>query len=137
MTQRSRLTHWILDENHTPVPAAKIVEWAIFNEAVNRRCVAETDVTPEVRVSTVFLGIDHNYSSEGLPVLFETMAFGGPLDDFQERYSSWEEAEIGHELTVARIRQEMGIPPPPPLVEPPPGPLAPTWHERLLNDDED
>ena len=49
-----------------------------------------------VRVSTVFLGIDHNYNSDKEPLLFETMIFGGALDQWQWRYSTWEEAEVTH-----------------------------------------
>lgn len=31
-------------------------------------------------VSTVFLMHDHNWHSDGLPILFETMVFGGDMD---------------------------------------------------------
>jgi hypothetical protein len=36
------------------------------------------------------LGVDHNYNFSGRspPVLWETMIFGGPRDQYQERYSS-------------------------------------------------
>jgi len=49
----------------------------------------------EVRVSTVFLHMDHSFNG-GPPLLFETMVFGGLHDNHQVRYTSWEEAEIGH-----------------------------------------
>ncbi len=55
-----------------------------------------------VRVSTVFLGIDHNFSFEGPPVLFETMVFGGIHDGYQYRFSTWEEAEVFHASVVKR-----------------------------------
>jgi hypothetical protein len=58
-------------------------------------------VIGEVRVSTVFLGIDHAW--EGPPLLFETMVFGGPLDEEMERYSTWEEAERGHAVMARRV----------------------------------
>ena len=45
----------------------------------------------EVEVSTVFLGIDHQFGY-GKPLLFETMIFGGKNDGYQTRYSTWEEA---------------------------------------------
>jgi hypothetical protein len=51
-----------------------------------------------VRVSTVFLGIDHNFLGIGDPILFETMLF--PLSEnimeYQDRYSTWDEAVVGH-----------------------------------------
>jgi hypothetical protein len=49
----------------------------------------------KVYVSTVFLGLDHSFG-EGPPQLFETMIFGGEHDEYQERYSTWDEAEAGH-----------------------------------------
>ena len=56
--------------------------------------VAET-ISDEIRVSTVFLGLDHSYDGKG-PVLFETMIFGGEHDQDQWRYKTWDEAEEGH-----------------------------------------
>ena len=53
-------------------------------------------------VSTVFLGIDHNFG-EGKPLLFETMVFGGKLDEETERYSTWEEAVEGHNHMVEKV----------------------------------
>ena len=50
----------------------------------------------EVSVSTVFLW--------GHPLLFETMVFGGKLDQEQKRYSTWEEAERGHAAMVERVK---------------------------------
>lgn len=60
------------------------------------------DIIDGVRVSTVFLALDHGYGDEP-PLLFETMIFGGKPDDYQERYSTWEEAEAGHKRAVALV----------------------------------
>ncbi len=62
--------------------------WRVARETVNG-----------VDVSTVFLGIDHAFGG-GPPLLFETMIFGGPHNEYQERYSTWEEAEAGHKRAV-------------------------------------
>lgn len=74
---------------------------------VDYRRVAGTKVLddPEVWVSTVWLGIDHgfNFTTERnyRPVIFETMIFGGPLDqDYQERYCTEAEALEGHARAV-------------------------------------
>jgi hypothetical protein len=68
------------------------VEW--FETA--DRHVAQ-DQIGDVRVSTVFLGIDHSWIlEEHVPILFETMVFGGALDQEQRRYATWTEAEEGH-----------------------------------------
>lgn len=53
-----------------------------------------------VDISTVFLGFDHGFG-QGLPILFETMIFGGPYDQWQRRYCTWDEAEAGHRHAVA------------------------------------
>ncbi len=49
-----------------------------------------------VKVSTVFLNIDHG-DGIGDPILFETMVFGGEYDGYQERYCTYDEAILGHE----------------------------------------
>jgi hypothetical protein len=61
------------------------------------------DVVGDVRISTVFLGIDLSYG-RGPARLFETMVFGGPLDRHQERYPTWDEAAAGHAAMLARIK---------------------------------
>ena len=48
-----------------------------------------------VRVSTVFLVLNHAFN-EGAPMIFETMIFGGEHDQWQERCSTWDEAEAQH-----------------------------------------
>jgi hypothetical protein len=62
------------------------------------------DGVGDAHVSTVFLGIDHNFTGEGPPVLYETTVFGGPEDDYQERYTSRELAEAGHRAVVDRLK---------------------------------
>ena len=61
-------------------------------QPAEQRRVARTEITPDVYVSTVFLGLDHGYTVDGPPVLFETMVFSGQFDQEQERYATWAEA---------------------------------------------
>ncbi len=70
-----------------------ILKWGKWFQDADRH-VAKTE-KDDIRVSTVFLGIDHSFG-EGKPLLFETMIFGGKHDEEQWRYSTWEEAEKGH-----------------------------------------
>jgi len=58
----------------------------------------------QVKVSTVFLGVDY-CCDEGEPMLFETMVFGGPLDEECERCSTWEAAEQMHDKWVEKVKQ--------------------------------
>jgi hypothetical protein len=112
---------YILD-GHTPVPCADILTWGRWFETADRH-VAETWVTPEIRVSTIFLGLDHGWGPPAPPILFETMVFweGGPLDQEQERYASWDAAEQGHTAMVYRVRAALAVAPLPPA---PPGSLC-------------
>lgn len=89
--------HYILD-GHNPRPA-ELFEWAGWFETHDRH-VDETHVGA-ARVSTVFLGLDHRFGTSGPPLLFETMIFGGPHDGYQQRYSTWDEAQAGHAAAVA------------------------------------
>ena len=61
-----------------------------------------------MRVSTVFVGLDHGYDRRGPTTLFETMTFGrggDPEDDWDcVRYSTWAEAQLGHDRMVERVR---------------------------------
>lgn len=74
-------------------------------QPIAERRIARTQITPEVHVSTVFLGLDHGYGNDGPPILFETMVFGGPLDQQGDRYATVEAAEAGHERWVNRVRR--------------------------------
>lgn len=78
-----------------------ILKWADWFEKENRT-VGRTYVG-KVFISTVFLGIDHRWGT-GPPILFETMIFGGEHDEYQVRYSTWEEAEEGHKNAVALVK---------------------------------
>jgi len=78
----------------------ELMEWSTMLHTTDRH-VAVTMVD-DVRISTVFLGLDHAFK-EGEPLLFETMVFGGPLDQEMNRYTTWEEAERGHKVMVKKV----------------------------------
>lgn len=74
-------------------------------QPVEDRKVGYTELPNGGHVSTVFLGLDHG-SGGGLPVLWETMAFG--MDehfDNTERYTSYDAALKGHHEMVAQACQ--------------------------------
>lgn len=88
-------------EGHTPVLCPGLLKWGRWFESADRQ-VAET-IQGDVRVSTVFLGLDHNHWGRGPPILFESMAFVGHDSVDLNRYSTWEEAEKGHRRMVAKV----------------------------------
>lgn len=75
--------------------------WSALYEEINRRVAS--DEIGEVRVSTVFIGLDHNFG-DGPPLIYETMIFGGFHGDYCERYSTREEAEKGHKEAVLLVK---------------------------------
>jgi len=80
-----------------------MMTWAVMFGDLNNRIVQKTKVFKDVEVSTVFLGNNHNFGPEGPPLIFETMVFGGELDEHQERYSTWDEAWDEHWKLVGTI----------------------------------
>jgi hypothetical protein len=77
--------------------------WAQWFEVSANRIIMH-DTIGDTLVSTVFLGIDHNLHS-GSPELFETMILGGRHDSYQERCSTWHDAEDQHERACALVRE--------------------------------
>jgi hypothetical protein len=88
----------------TPVLEPDLMNWARWFETADRH-VAETWVTPDVRVSTVFLGLDHQWSN-GPPLLFETMCFHAGDGREQWRCSTWEQAEVLHQRIVEKVQHD-------------------------------
>lgn len=96
-----RTGHYILNENGQPIPA-DLDTWARWFEKRDR--ILKQEWIGRSWVSTVFLGLDHNYSEEGPPILWETLVFGGKLKDEMTRCSgSREQAEAMHEEMVKRV----------------------------------
>ncbi len=55
-------------------------------------------------VSTVWLGLDHSFHDDMAPIIFETMLFGiDDWDEHQDRYSSADDALLGHEYIVSML----------------------------------
>jgi hypothetical protein len=101
--------HYILDEEGEPV-AVDFMTWAEWFKAGDKtRVVLQDHPTRDVLVSTVFLSLDHQWG-QGPPVLWETMIFGGPFSQFQERYTSRLDALRGHALALALVELYRAVP---------------------------
>ena len=95
--------YYILDQNNNPVPVNDVMEWAkTFDREA--RVVNKTTTSQGHYVSTVFLGLDHSWTEDKV-LLFETMIFSEDkdVDEYQERYSTWKEAEEGHNKIVQEL----------------------------------
>lgn len=108
---------YILGRNGELVPCPDLLKWGKWFENGNRtlaiwetpakcwrnralRYAWQRQRVPRVYVSTVFLGLDHNFFGRGDPILWETMIFGGVNDFGQWRYDSREAALAGHAEAV-------------------------------------
>lgn len=77
---------------------------ALFEGDQLQRVVEQTTLPGGVWISTVLLGLDHQFG-DGPPLIFETMVFessdyGPDLD--MDRYSTREQAEEGHRRMVTK-----------------------------------
>lgn len=88
-----------------PVPEPDLMTWARWLETADRK-VARDQIGDTV-VSTVFLGIDHGHGFTDEPLLYETMIFGGPHNDYQERCSTKAQALDMHEVAVKLARSAL------------------------------
>jgi len=94
---------YILQGNR-PVPEPDLEAWQHWFSTANRH-VADTQVGL-LRVSTVFIGLNPRPFG-GAPLLFETMILKGPSEEptgYQERCSTWEEAEEMHKRAIQHAR---------------------------------
>lgn len=100
--------NWYILKDKIPIKVGweEYLEWCIKGESTS---VNRTDIG-NILVSTVFLCIDHSFGG-GVPVLFETMIFGGKLDGHQQRYSCYEAAEKGHKLICDMVLKEFCLKP--------------------------
>ncbi len=96
-----------LDENKNVVPSS-MEEWASFinrDSDQNYRHVGD-EVVNGKRISTVFLGLCHNYNPHSkIPIVFETMVFNPDgHDSYQTRCATWDEAVKMHETAVQWVK---------------------------------
>lgn len=101
-----KLWHYILDSNKNAIPLEiwtdgkinhkNLEKWSKNFENIKNRRVGYTKKENFI-ISTVFLGIDHNYFNDGgKPILFETAVTQGENVEIMERYRTWDQAEAGH-----------------------------------------
>ena len=97
---------YILDLERNPIKEPNIMKWGRWFKK-NERHIGDTKIG-DIRISTVFLGLDHQFDIQpGSPVLWETMVFGGELDGEMERYTSLESAKYGHNKMVERVKESV------------------------------
>lgn len=92
---------YFLNADHTYRPC-ELMEWAAQLETMDRR-VAH-DVINNWCVSTIWLGLNHNYYG-GPPLVFETMIFSPDgLENYLARYTTWDQAVAGHQEAIDWVK---------------------------------
>jgi hypothetical protein len=80
-------------------------QWTKLFEETNRTIAY--DVVGEVRISTVWLGLDMSLRAEDPPLIFETAIFQGwgrnPTRLYMQRYSTQRQAIARHRKLVAEV----------------------------------
>jgi len=84
-----------------------LLTWARWIETHRKQCRVGFFKVGTVWTSTLFLGLDHNYSGEGLPLLWETMIFGGKHNQRTWRHASLAAARAGHRRAVEMIKEQL------------------------------
>lgn len=90
----------LAEDGKTPLRCDDLNFWGAWMQKTKRHVAV--DKTPNGRVSTVFLGLNHSWD-DGPPLLWETMVFDGPMDGDQVRYTSYEDAVAGHAEMLAKV----------------------------------
>lgn len=94
------------------VECSNALEWGKWFENFDNRAIADDYVgewhESPCCVSTAFIGIDLNYGFGELH-LFETMVFGGKLQDYQQRCSTYEEAIKQHNRVLRLVKDSLSV----------------------------
>src|SRR5271157_2085879 len=81
-------------------------EWCSTYDRDDTQRVVKQENVGKFWVSTVFLGIDHNFGfRDPTPILFETMIFDeSPSEKWCQRYPTYQTALEGHNLIVEKLK---------------------------------
>lgn len=92
--------HYVL-RGREAIPAP-METWARDFEKTERRIKQE--YVGRFWISTVFLGLDHQWKDGGPPLIYETMVFAHSWEEEEtHRYSTYDQALSGHVKIVKRL----------------------------------
>jgi len=103
MMDKTSLKFYILEDKKPKLVSFKDHrDWFMSNDPHLFR-----DEIGDIEISTVFLPLDPKLSfGDGEPRIFETIVFGGEYDSRTKRYTTYEDAEIGHKNLCDTVRKE-------------------------------
>jgi hypothetical protein len=103
-----KVRNYILNEKGEVVPEPDIVKWGMWFETHTQDRIVKQEWVENVRISTVFLGLDHRWGPIGPPILWETMTFSNRKDwdnEMSRCSGNREQAEAMHEEMVERVKE--------------------------------
>lgn len=96
---------YVLDAAGNPQPCLDTKVWGLWFGAADRKVAEYRTPDDAVTISTVFLGVDHNFGG-GKPLLYETMIFGGEHDGFCHRSETRADALLAHVGAIGMLGPE-------------------------------
>lgn len=97
-------TKYILNDDGEAVEEPDLMKWARWFEHADSVRQTHLDTVGDVRISTIFMALDFNFTPGGLPLLFETMVIGGEHDRHMERCSTRDQAKDQHDEVVRLVK---------------------------------
>lgn len=110
---------YVLNKKKQPVAVDSFDKWGEWI-STNNRTVASTELDDGTHILTVFLAHSTPFCDKKNPLTFQTMIVNGKHHMKDRYYSSWDQAEKGHEEVVAALLEDHD----------------PVWPEELDNESE-
>lgn len=106
MPKTNNYGKYILDEDGNVREETDLLKWALWFENSGASRTLDSTKIGSALISTVFLGLDYDILNiSDKPILWETMIFSDDKMNGQlQRYTSAEDALIGHEEMVERYK---------------------------------
>jgi hypothetical protein len=98
-------TYILEEDGKTPKKVDDMYEWEKYMETASRT-LKRTYFEDGHYLSTVFLGLDHQWGDSGLPLLWESLVFGGSMDGYMECSHGYEEASAAHDDLIQALLGE-------------------------------
>lgn len=94
-------------KNHEVVECS-LRDWQFYfsddaAESADRRLVSAYTLG-KITISTIFIGLDYNFTGNGPPLVFETRVFGGTRDGDIYRYATYDAALKNHNRLAEELR---------------------------------
>ena len=100
------MNKYILDEQGNTVLEPDLIKWSEWFEHSRVQRIVKQEIIGKSRVSTVFLSLDHEWRRNKTPILWETMVFGGKLDQELDRCSGIKKDALAmHKRMVKRVKK--------------------------------